>query len=134
MKTRPITLRFEEDHLNAVMKGEGFKSAQQAANWLFARYYWTHQLAKENGGIPLPADYVSVGKVSIAGRPLLDTVQPEPQGRQFKHSFEWYLSQVKDLEIAEDCADWTARVLADEGLTSRQKETLQDRLRAKWIQ
>jgi hypothetical protein len=134
MKTRPITLRFEEDHLNAVMKGEGFKSAQQAANWLFARYYWTHQLVKENGGVPLPADYMRMDKVSIAGRPLADAVAPEPFPRQLKHSFEFYLGQVKDLEIDEDCADWTARVLADEGLTQRQKQTLQDRLRAKWIQ
>jgi hypothetical protein len=129
MKTKPITLRFEQEQLDLLMSKEGFSTPGKALNWLLARYYWGHQLS---GGVALPADYVEVGDVRIAGsgKPVADLprrrqvvapVLPEvPKIAQY----DAYLADFKDARSAKKIERIDSEVQRDAQLSGRQKLAL----------
>jgi hypothetical protein len=69
MKTKPITLRFEQEHLDLLMEKEGYKTAGKAINFLLARYFWGHQL---NGAAPSVAQIPAGDLRTGTGKPIAD--------------------------------------------------------------
>jgi hypothetical protein len=70
MGNHPKGIRFDPVKLKHVMDREGLSSAQQVVNWFLDAYWWKNQPNPfREEGIPLPADYVEMKGVGIAGKP-----------------------------------------------------------------
>lgn len=43
-RTKPVSVRFDPEKLNLVIKSESLESPQKAVDYLFDVYYWQHKL------------------------------------------------------------------------------------------
>jgi hypothetical protein len=123
-------VRFDPDKLKLVMDREGLASAQQVVNWFLDQYYWRVQLSVQPGGVPLPADYVTLKGAGIAGKPCLPLmgdgrtkVPPEIREPEIT-PYEAYRNDLKAADSAKAIELIDGEIQRDLELTARQKSTL----------
>jgi hypothetical protein len=96
MKTKPITLRFEQEHLDLLMEKEGYETPGKALNFLLARYYWGHQL---NPAGPSAVAQVPVGDVKTGnGKPMADLPKSQSLDRILYDSYCEKLKAARSIE------------------------------------
>lgn len=117
MKTKPITLRFEQEHLDLLMKKEGYDTPGKAINFLLARYYWGHQL----GGNVAPVAQAPAGDIKTGnGKPLADMPKFEsPQIALYKS----YCDRLKGAQSVGEIEEINEEIQMSD-LDSRQKNEL----------
>jgi|SRR5579859_5863939 len=96
MKTKPITLRFEQEHLDLLMEKEGYETPGKAINFLLARYYWGHQL---NPAGPPAVAQAPVGDVKTGnGKPMADLPKSQSPDRVLYDSYCEKLKSARSIE------------------------------------
>jgi len=121
-KTKPMGVRFEIEQLNYIKTREKLKSNQSVVSFLL-QAYWDVWHVKPN---PFQVDRGS-GQEQAVMNPK-EHLESKPLVR----SFDYWFKQIKDLELPDDCNDWSAKVQVCPDLTPLEKKTLHERLRAKW--
>lgn len=118
MKTKPITLRFEQEHLDLLMEKEGYETAGKAINFLLARYYWGHQLN------PAVAQTVAQGPAGDlktgTGKPMADL--PKPQSPQMV-IYVGYVEKLKSARSIDEIVQLDEEFMLSD-LTDQQKREL----------
>jgi hypothetical protein len=122
MKGKHKTFRFIEDQLTFVKTRNKLDSDQKALDFLL-QAYWDVWHVKPNPFQVEPGN----GQEQAVMNPK-EHLESKPLVR----SFDYWFKQIKDLEMPDDCNDWSAKVAVCPDLTPLEKKTLHERLRAKW--
>lgn len=130
-KSKPASIRFEEDRLNFVLEREGLKSKQEAVNFLFERYWWEGKL-----GVMPPTHERNTPQHPDTFPQHLNVMPsafaPTVPKTTLVKSFSYYNTQIRDLQEENECREFLAEVAVAVNLTPLEKKTLTDTLKNKW--
>lgn len=111
-KSKPISVRFEEDQLGLIKRLEKLDTPQKVVNFLLADYWWKHR------------HQMDAQKVATAAIPYISQQVP-------KSVFEGYQEEISAARNLEDLNKTGTFLEKDSGLTSAQRATLREQCKVR---
>ena len=128
-RTKPYTIRFDEEKFDFFTKREKLKSAQQIMDFFMNKYWWEHKMpnvtAKEAPPLDMKIEYAKATPESYDGKKF-NPVDGEPLQFQ-KPKIALKRTPAHWVELRRECADadeyaqWLQNLEDDQYLTAREK-------------
>jgi len=116
-KSKPISVRYEEDKLNFVKSRAKLKTVQNVFDFLLNKYWDTFHVDTDN---PFAVEEI---KKDISHNHIIEFSPPEKKVSKEYNINEW-VSQKREIESSEEYDEWLAKLEAAEYLTTKQKQII----------
>lgn len=116
-KTRPTSVRFDEEQLTFFMEKEGIATKQKAVDFLLNQYWWARNIGVQIQELPTYAAYQHPD-------PPAPKTTKQPDAIRHPKTVAEYLTEISNCEFPDEYKKLWSEIASQPHLTEKQKSLL----------